>query len=92
MQACAAGARYATFLFDHVLLSHSSLGSTSSVRQMVGHNMQQSSQLCKLLPRSLCIFPSKSSTDHILHTKPENGLYKTDTCILGQKYSFLSAK
>ena len=46
MQACAAGARYATFLFDHVLLSHSSLGSTSSVRQMVGHNMQQSSQLC----------------------------------------------
>ena len=36
MQACAAGARYATFFFGHILLSHSLLGSTCSVRQMVG--------------------------------------------------------
>ena len=47
------------FYYFAISFSHSSLGSTSSDRQIVGgHNVQQSSQLYKLPSRLLCTLPS----------------------------------
>ena len=70
LQSCAAGARYATFFVGHILLSHSSLGSTSSVRKMVAAKFAA----MQTAPTFTLHFTLSGQVLTIFYTKPENAL------------------
>ena len=62
------------YSFD-VSFSHSSLGSTSSDHKIVGVTTRSKVRSYANCPHVyFALYPQWSSTDHILHTKPENAL------------------
>ena len=74
LQSCAAGAQYATFFVGHILLSHSSLGSTSSVRKMVGSQHAAKFAAMQTAPTFTLHFTLSGQVLTIFYTKPENAL------------------